>query len=101
MLGTTMARAMTSKGGKVRVKGDPRSFAEIGRKAAKEAQRAALLDSLGRNGWNLAAVARELDMGDSSNVRRAIDAVGLSEHYERAKADGLVKPGRPSSEESG
>ncbi len=72
------------------------SFAEVGRRAARDAQRAHLLDSLVRNGWNLSAVARELDMSNASNVRRAIETLELLEHFEKAKADGLVKPGRPS-----
>lgn len=77
----------------------PRSFAAIGREAAKNAQRLALLDALGRLDWNLAAVARELSMSDRSTVRRAISDLGLEVHYKRAKIAGLMRPGRPSPED--
>lgn len=48
------------------------SLAEIGRAAAKAAQRQALLDVLEQTGWSLASTADVLAMSDSNNVRRAL-----------------------------
>ena len=61
------------------------SYAEVGRRAAREAQRVALLGALVRERWNLSAVAESLAMGHPSNVLRAIRDVGLSAEYKSAK----------------
>jgi transcriptional regulator with GAF, ATPase, and Fis domain len=61
------------------------SFAEIGRKAARDAQRAALLGALIEQGWNLSAVGQSLGLGHPSNVLRAIKDVGLLKEYNNAK----------------
>jgi transcriptional regulator with GAF, ATPase, and Fis domain len=61
------------------------SFAEIGRRAAKEAQRAALLEALKQEDWNLTAVAKRLSMGAASNVIRAIRDLDLREVYDNAR----------------
>lgn len=71
------------------------SFAEVGREAARAAQRALLLASLERNGWRMSDVAHELRMGDRTAVRRAIDSLGLVEEFDAARARGLARPGRP------
>ncbi len=73
------------------------SFAEVGRAAAKAAQRETLLEALKANGWNLTATAKALGMGSlPSNVIRALKTLDLTEDYERAKKRGDVAPGRPT-----
>ena len=73
------------------------SFAEIGRRAAKDAQRKALLDALAANGWNLTATAKDLEMGAGAHVIRALKELAPDEH-EAAKARGDVRAGRPTEE---
>lgn len=68
------------------------TFAEIGRAAAKEAQRAALLAALEENAWNLTATAEALGMGGRANIIRALKELAPDE-YERARDKGLVRPG--------
>lgn len=70
------------------------SFAEIGRAAAREAQRSALLAELNANGWNLRAAAEALQMGDASAVIRALKNIAPAE-YEASKGAGVVRPGAP------
>lgn len=50
----------------------PVTIVEIGQKAAREAQRAALTETLKGCGWSLASTAVVLSMTDHSNVRRAL-----------------------------
>jgi transcriptional regulator of acetoin/glycerol metabolism len=69
------------------------TFAEIGREAAKKAQRDALLAELKAEEWNLSAVAVSLKMGTASTVIRAIRALDLSDDYEKARTRGDVRPG--------
>ncbi len=89
-------RMVTKKGAKLsrKPKTTPAStFAEIGRHAAREAQRRAILAAATAHGWNLSAVAAALQMGDASAVIRALKALAPDE-YEAAKAAGKVAPGR-------
>ena len=70
-------------------------FARVGREAMHRAQRALLLDALEREGWCLARAGRSLGLGGHcAPVLRAIRCVGLTPEYERARRDGLVRPGR-------
>ena len=61
------------------------TLAEIGREAAKTAQRKALFAELVRQKWNLAATAVALGVGGSANVIRAIHSLGLDEEYKAAR----------------
>lgn len=72
-----------------------RSLAEIGRDAARAAQREALLTTLEACGWNIMATARTLQMSGAKNVRRAITTLGLTAEYSAAKAAGRILSGRP------
>ena len=69
------------------------TFAEIGDAAKRAAQRAALLDELKAQDWNLSAVARSLGMGDASTVIRAIRKLGLDDEYNAARGRRDVRPG--------
>lgn len=69
------------------------SFAEVGRAAAKAAQRETLLEALKANSWNLAATAEAMSMGDASAVIRALKALAADE-YAKAKESGKIAPGR-------
>lgn len=69
------------------------TFAEIGREAAREAQRKALLRTLKAHDWNLAHTAAALGMGTASAVIRALKALA-PEEYESARTDGRVRAGR-------
>lgn len=69
------------------------SLTEIGRQAAKDAQRRALLAELDANDWNLTATAEALQVsGGSPNIIRALKQLAPDE-YEAAKTDGRVSPG--------
>ena len=92
MLSTDMATTKTKKPAKV----SRATLAEIGREAARRAQREALLAELKAQDWNLSAVARELGLTAAGNVLRAIKTLGLDDHYEKAKAAGKINPGRPT-----
>lgn len=72
------------------------TLAQVGRIAAREAQRNALLTELETQNWNLSAVARELGLVAAGNVLRAIKSLGLDKEYDRAKAAGKIHPGRPT-----
>lgn len=72
---------------------EPTTLAEIGRLAAKEAQRKALLAVLKRLDWNLTATAEALGLSNPSNVIRAVRALGLEEEYDEAKTSGLIPKG--------
>ena len=74
----------------------PLSFAEIGREAAREAQRKALLRALKAHDWNLAHTAEALSMGAASAVIRALKALA-PEEYDAAREDGRIRSGRPSN----
>lgn len=70
-----------------RADGRPKSKLTLAaERAALEAKRALLLETLKEQGWNLTTVARALEMAGASDVLRAIKAVGLAEEYERHKA---------------
>ena len=69
-----------------------RTLTEIGR----DAQRAALLEELERQGWNLSRTAAALGLTGPSNVTRALKTLGLEDEYEAAKARGDIAPGRPT-----
>jgi len=71
------------------------SFAEIGREAAREAQRKALLRALKAHEWNLARTAEALAMGSGSAVIRALKLLA-PEEYDAAREDGRIRAGRPS-----
>lgn len=73
-----------------------KTLAEIGREAAHEAQRAALLAELRAQNWNLTAAAQALGLVNASNVIRSIRTLGLDDEYEQARARGDVAPGRPT-----
>jgi transcriptional regulator with GAF, ATPase, and Fis domain len=70
-------------------------LSEVGRAAAWQAMREALLAALERNRWALAYTARELGMGDiAAPVVRAIQDLDLVTEYEAAMArDGLERGG--------
>ena len=72
------------------------SFAEIGRAAARAAQREALLATLEACGWNLTATAKALRMGGSRNVKRAMDDLGLQAIHAAMKANRIIRVGRPN-----
>lgn len=72
------------------------TLAEVGRDAARKAQREALLKELDAQDWNLSATARELGLTNVSNVLRAIKNLGLEKDYDNAKAAGKIHPGRPT-----
>lgn len=61
------------------------SLAEIGKEAAREAQRVALLAALKKHDWNLAAAGVELSVVGSANVLRSIRTLGLMDEYKAAK----------------
>lgn len=67
------------------------SLAEIGRTAAKAAQRKALLAALRRHGWNLAAAGADMQVGGSANVIRAIHTLGLTAEYDAARVKRITK----------
>ena len=71
----------------------PLSLAEIGREAAKKAQREALLATLERLDWNLSATAEELGLSNTSNVIRSIRALDLDTEYEAARDAGRIPKG--------
>lgn len=72
-----------------------RSLAEIGRAAAKAAQREALLETLEACGWCLSEAAKALGLGvGTGNVIRSIKTLGLTEDYEAARHGGLIVRGR-------
>lgn len=62
-----------------------KSLADVGREAAREAQRRVLLASLKRHRWNLAAVGAELSVGSSANVLRSIRSLDLMDEYKAAR----------------
>lgn len=70
-----------------------KSLAEIGRRAARAAQRRALLAALKRHRWNLTVVAEALRLGSPANAIRSIRSLGLDAEYGAAKAAGKVSPG--------
>ena len=65
--------------------------------AGERAQRALLLDTLEAQGWNLTRTAVALDLTAAADVVRSIKLLALSEEYDKAKAAGLVRPGRPKT----
>lgn len=65
------------------------TFAEVGRVAARDAQRALLLETCERLGWHLGAVAEALAMGAASHVVRALKNLAPDE-YEAARESGKV-----------
>lgn len=67
------------------------SLAEIGRRAAKDAQRKALLDALVANDWNLTRTAEALLVHGTGNLIRMLKDLAPDE-YEAAKADGRISP---------
>lgn len=71
-----------------------RSLAEIGRDAARKAQREALLATLEACGWNMAHAAKALRMGGTPVVLRSIRSLGLLDEYLDAKRDRRVVAGR-------
>lgn len=77
------------------------AFAEIGRAAAKEAQRKALLGALKSNGWNLTAAGETLEMGAGAAagtaVIRALKELAPDE-YENARNDGRISQGNRREE---
>lgn len=70
------------------------SFAEVGREAARDAQRKHLLRTLKSNGWNMSHTAEVLQMGSASAVIRALKSLA-PEEYEAAQNDGRIRAGRP------
>jgi transcriptional regulator with GAF, ATPase, and Fis domain len=72
------------------------TLTDIGREAARKAQRDALLAELRAQEWNLTATAKELGLNNGSNVIRSIRALGLDDEYERARQRGDIAPGRPT-----
>lgn len=61
-------------------------FAEVGREAARKAQRQLVLDELKRHDWNLTDTAKALGLAHASAVSRAIDELNLADEYEQGKA---------------
>jgi hypothetical protein len=76
------------------VEGPSRSLADIGRDAARTAQRAALLATLEACGWRMSVAAETLRMGDTASVLRAIKRLGLTAEYDAARERGLFRRGR-------
>lgn len=74
---------------------EPKTFSEIGAHWRKKGQRAALLRELRRHGWNLTHTAEALEMGNHTNVLRAIRDLELTDEYDEAKRAGLIRQGRP------
>lgn len=71
-----------------------RSLAEIGRDAARKAQREALLATLEACGWRLTEAGAAIGLnGGAGNVLRSIRSLGLSAEYEEAKAAGKIRHG--------
>lgn len=70
-----------------------RSLSEIGRDAARMAQREALLATLEACGWNMSEAARRLRMGNASSIIRSLRGLGLLTEYSDAKARGSVRRG--------
>lgn len=68
-----------------------RTFAEIGRAAARAAQREALLAALEKHGWSLTRAGEALGMLQPAVVRALKDLA--PEEYEKAKTDGRIVPG--------
>jgi hypothetical protein len=68
-----------------------RSLAEIGRDAARKAQREALLATLEACGWNMSEAARRLG-SNSPNVLRAVRSL-LAAEYAKAHEDGRIHVG--------
>lgn len=68
-----------------------RSLAEIGRDAARAAQREALLATLEACGWNMSEAARRLG-SNSPNILRAVRSL-LADEYAAAHADGRIHVG--------
>lgn len=74
-----------------------RSLAEIGRDAAKAAQKAALLGALEASGWRITDASVSLGLGHGTgNILRAIRSLELVDEYRAAKAAGRIKRGAPS-----
>lgn len=75
-------------------KAHARSLAEIGRDAARKAQREALLATLEACGWRLTEAGAAIGLnGGAGNVLRSIRSLGLSAEYEAAKAAGKIRHG--------
>lgn len=72
-------------------------YAEVGRAAALEKQRAYLLAKLNANDWNLTATARDTGLANASNVTREIKKVGLAKEYEAAREAGKITRGSRAS----
>lgn len=70
-----------------------KTLAEIGKEAAREAQREALLKELRAQDWNLTATAEALGLSNSSNVIRAIRVLDLETEYEKARDGGKIPKG--------
>lgn len=71
-----------------------RSLAEIGRDAARTAQRAALLGALEACGWRMSVAAKVVGVAGTSGVLHQIERLGLQAEYADAKARGLFQRGR-------
>ena len=71
----------------------PATLAEIGREAAKAAQRKALLAELKRQDWNLTATAETLGVASVSNLLRSVVALALEAEYEAAPGAGKIVRG--------
>lgn len=84
-----MLRTMAAKKTTGRAARKTATLAEIGKRAAEQAQHDALADALTRHAWNLSAVAVELGLSNASNVIRAIRRLGLGALYERQQ----LRPG--------
>jgi len=71
---------------------DGSTLAIIGNLVSKGIRRRVLLQELQATGWNLCHASERLRLGrGTGNILRAIGDLGLSDEYERVKAEGKVR----------
>lgn len=75
------------------------SLSEIGDLISKKVRAGFLLAELQSSDWNMARCSERLRLGGTGNVLRAIRELGLSDEYEKAKAQGLVRVGGRTKKE--
>jgi len=69
----------------------PPSLADVGREAAKAAQRKVLLAALRSHKWNLSAAGAAVGVKGSANVIRFIHSLGLTAEYDAARIRKIAK----------
>ncbi len=68
-----------------------RSLADVGREAAKAAQRKVLLAALRSHKWNLSAAGAAVGVKGSANVIRFIHSLDLTAEYDAARIRKIAK----------